>query len=174
MDGLVFGGQVSSNQVTKAWAISGITRISTDLPVTLVNRNDTSLIGSYNNGVNGVGFGNLDVALDALQLNHNPGNGQPYFNTSLCSVPPLSSVGNAPRRSFYGPGMDNSDIALVKDTALGKTKLLEFRWETFNTFNHPQFFGANSVDGNINDSTFGRVIISMSQRLMQLPLKCCF
>ena len=30
--------------------------------------NDTSLIGSYNNGVNGIGFGNPDIAPGSLQL----------------------------------------------------------------------------------------------------------
>jgi len=115
------------------------------------------LIGSYNNGVNGVGFSNLDVAQGPLGLNGNPGNGQPYFNTALFSVPTLGSPGSASRRMFYGPGLNNWDIALLKETRFSESKVLEFRMETFHTFNHAQFFGANSVDGNINDSTFGQV-----------------
>jgi hypothetical protein len=163
-----------SNQATKGWAISGITRFSSGLPVTLVNPNDTSLVGSYNNGVNGVGFGNLDVAPGRLQVNGNPGNGQPYFNTGLFSVPALGSPGDASRRLFYGPGMANWDIALLKETHFTESEVLEFRLETFNTFNHPQFFGATSVDGNINDSTFGQVLNAMSPRLMQAALKFRF
>jgi hypothetical protein len=46
--------------------------------------------------------------------------------------------------------------------------------ETFNTFNHPQFFGANTVDGNINDTTFGHIISADSPRLMQAALKFRF
>jgi hypothetical protein len=163
-----------SNQATKGWAISGITRFSSGLPVTLVNPNDTSLVGSYNNGVNGVGFGNLDVAPGSLQLNGDPGNGQPYFNTALFSVPALGSPGDASRRLFYGPGMNSWDVALLKETHFTESKVLEFRLETFNTFNHPQLFGANSVDGNINDSTFGQVLNAMSPRLMQAALKFRF
>ena len=163
-----------SNKATKGWAISGITRFSSGLPVTLVNPNDTALIGSFNNGVNGVGFSNLNVAPGPLQINGNRGNDQPYFNTSLFSVPALGSPGNASRRLFYGPGMDNWDIALLKETHFSESKVLEFRIETFNTFNHAQFFGANSVDGNINDSTFGQVINAMSPRLMQAALKFRF
>ena len=163
-----------SNRTTDGWAISGITRFSTGLPVTLINPNDTALIGSFNNGVNGVGFSNLDVASGSLELNHNPRNGQPYINTSLFAVPSLGSPGNAARRFFYGPGMDNWDIALLKDTHFGESKVLEFRIETFNTFNHAQFFGANSVDGNINDATFGRVVSANSPRLMQAALKFRF
>jgi hypothetical protein len=163
-----------SNRATQGWAITGITRFSSGLPVTLLNPNDTSLIGSYNNGVNGVGFGNLNVAPGGLQLNANPGNGQPYFNTSLFSLPALGSPGNASRRLFYGPGMDNWDIALLKETHFTESKILEFRLETFNTFNHAQFFGANTVDGNINDTTFGRIISADSPRLMQAALKFRF
>lgn len=171
------------SHLTTGWAISGITRFSTGVPVTMVNPNDTALIGSFNNGVNGNGFSNLDISLGPLDINHNPRNGQPYFNTSLFSVPGIDSPnnlpglgcpGNAARRFFYGPGMDNWDIALLKDTALSESKTLEFRLETFNTFNHAQFFGANSVDGNINDSTFGRVVSAMPPRLIQAALKFSF
>jgi hypothetical protein len=40
---------------------------------------------------------------------------------------------------FYGPGMDNFDIALHKMTRFSETRALELRFETFNTFNHAQF-----------------------------------
>jgi hypothetical protein len=162
------------NRWTKGWAISGVTRFSSGLPVTLINPNDTALIGSFNNGVNGNGFSDLDVASGPLDLNHNPRNGEPYFNTSLFSLPTLGSPGNASRRFFYGPGMNNWDMALLKDTPLTESKSLEFRLETFNTFNHAQFFGPSSVDGNINDSTFGQVISAMAPRLMQAALKFRF
>jgi hypothetical protein len=161
------------NELTK-WAVSGITRFSSGLPVTLVNPNDTSLVGSYNNGVNGVGFSNLNVAPGPLQINENPRNGQPYFNTALFSIPALGSPGAASRRLFYGPELANWDISLLKETHFTEIKVLEFRLETFNTFNHAQFFGANSVDGNINDSTFGQVVNVMSPRLMQMALKFRF
>jgi hypothetical protein len=163
-----------SNRMTKGWAVSGITRFSKGLPVTLVNPNDTALVGSFNNGVNGNGFADLDLSSGSLQLNHNPRNGQVYFNTSIFSIPALGSPGTASRRFFYGPGIENWDIALLKDTNLTESKVLEFRLETFNTFNHAQFFGANSVDGNVNDSTFGQVVSAMPPRLMQIALKFQF
>jgi hypothetical protein len=162
------------NRWTSGWAVSGVTRFSTGLPVTLINPNDTALIGTFNNGVNGNAFSDLDVASGALDINHNPRNGQPYFNASLFGLPALGSPGDASRRFFYGPGISNWDVALLKDTALTESKGLEFRLETFNTFNHAQFFGATSVDGNINDSTFGQVVSAMPPRLMQAALKFRF
>ena len=109
-----------------------------------------------------------------MQVNHNPRNGQPYFNASLFSLPSLGSPGTASRRFFYGPGLNNWDIALLKDTPLTESKSLEFRLESFNTFNHAQFFGASSVDGNINSATFGYVVAATSPRLMQAALKFRF
>lgn len=162
-----------SNRATKGWALSGITRYSTGVPVTLVNPNDTALIGSFNNGVNGVGFSGLNVS-SPVQINSNPRNGEPYFDPSDFSLPALGSPGTASRRFFYGPGLSNWDIALLKDVSFSESKVLELRWETFNTFNHAQFFGANSVDGNFNDSTFGRVVSAMPPRLMQVALKFRF
>jgi hypothetical protein len=70
--------------------------------------------------------------------------------------------------------MNNWDIALLKETQFTESKTLEFRLETFNTFNHAQFFGANAVDGNINDSTFGQIVNAMSPRLVQVALKFRF
>ena len=49
-----------------------------------------------------------------LDLNHNPRNGQPYFNTAPFSENALGTPGTAPRRFFSGPGMDNFDMTLSK------------------------------------------------------------
>jgi hypothetical protein len=63
---------------------------------------------------------------------------------------------NAKRRFFYGPGINNFDLALHKVTKITESKTLEFRFETFNTFNHVQFDPNGSIGGNINSPTFGR------------------
>jgi len=109
-----------------------------------------------------------------MQINHNPRNGLPYFNTSLFSANALGTPGTASRRSFYGPGMLNFDLALLKDVRLSESKSLQFRLESFNTFNHAQFFGAAAVDGGIDDNLFGQVVHAASPRLMQIALKFTF
>jgi hypothetical protein len=108
-----------------------------------------------------------------LKINHNPANG-PAFNTSCFTTPPLGSQGNAPRRSFYGPGIHNTDLALSKVTSLGNSTVLELRLEAFNVFNHAQFYGANSVDGNINSPTFGAIVHAAPPRIGQVAMKVRF
>jgi hypothetical protein len=163
-----------TNRWTEGWEISGITRFSSGLPVTLVNFGDNSLLGSEPNGVNNFGIDEPDYKGGPLNLNKNPRNGKPYFNTAQFSENALGTPGSAKRRFFYGPGMDNFDMALLKNVRLTESKSLQFRLEAFNAFNHAQFFGPQAVDGNIASSTFGQVISASSPRLVQLGLKFFF
>jgi hypothetical protein len=65
---------------------------------------------------------------------------------------------DAKRRIFYGPGINNFDLALHKVTNITESKTLELRFETFNTFNHAQFYPNGSIGGNINSPTFWHVL----------------
>ena len=164
----------ASNRWTTGWQISGITHFTSGLPVTLINYGDNSLLGAEPNGVNNYGVDEPDYAGGALDLNHNPRNGHPYFNTARFSDNVLGTPGTAKRRFFYGPGLDNYDMALVKELRMTESKSLQFRLEGFNVFNHAQFFGAQSVDGNIGSSTFGEVVSAAAPRLVQLGAKFFF
>jgi hypothetical protein len=164
----------TANRWTQGWGISGITRFSSGFPVTLFNYGDNSLLGAEPNGINNFGVDEPDFTPGPLDLNHNPRNGQPYFNTSLFSLQPLGSPGNSPRRFFYGPGINNFDMALLKTVRLKESTSLQFRLEAFNVFNHAQFYGPASVDGNINSTTFGQVVSAAPPRLMQAGVKLEF
>jgi hypothetical protein len=164
----------NANRWTKGWAISGITRFSSGFPVTLYNYGDNSLLGTQPNGVNNFGVDEPEYTPGNLAINRNPRNGRPYFNTALFSIQPLGQPGNARRRFFYGPGIDNYDVALLKEVPLTETKSLQFRMEEFNVLNHAQFYGPAAVDGNIDGSTFGQVVSAAAPRLMQFAIKFSF
>ncbi len=160
--------------LTRGWSISGITRISSGFPVTLKSNNDNSLQGSIPNGVNNYSLDTADYNGQPLNFNGNPRNGLPYFNPEAFSESTLGSPGNAARRSFYGPGSFNSDIALLRNFKFTESRALQFRLETFNTFNHAQFFGPAAVQGNIDSPLFGQVVKAAPPRLVQLALKLTF
>ncbi len=165
----------SSSPWSLGWEISGITHFSSGLPVTLINYGDNSLLGAEPNGINNYGIDEPDYAGGPLDLNHNPRHGF-YFNPSQFRENALGTPGNAKRRFFHGPGMDNYDMALLKTVRLTESKSLQFRVEGFNVFNHAQFFGPQSVDGNIADqgTTFGQVVNADPPRLVQLGAKFFF
>jgi hypothetical protein len=165
----------ATNRWTQGWALSGITHFSSGFPVTLYNYGDNSLLGAEPNGVNNYGVDQPQYTPGPLDLNHNPRqDNHVYFNTALFSLQPLGQPGNARRRFFYGPGIDNYDMALSKTTPLTESKSLEFRVEAFNIFNHAQFYGPTSVNGNINSSSFGEVVSAAAPRLMQVAVKFNF
>jgi hypothetical protein len=70
--------------------------------------------------------------------------------------------------------MDNFDMALLKNLRLKESKSLQLRLEGFNVFNHAQFFGPQSVDGNISSATFGRAVSADAPRLIQFGAKLLF
>jgi hypothetical protein len=100
--------------------------------------------------------------------------GRPAFNTALFPEESMGELGNAKRRNFYGPGINNFDLTLQKLLRLTEAKSLEFRLEAFNAFNHAQFYGPASVDGQIEDPNFGRIVSAQAPRLVQLAAKFSF
>jgi hypothetical protein len=164
-----------SNRWGNGWEISGIARFSTGFPVTLTNFGDTSLWGTQSNGINNLPVDEPSTQAGPLELNRNPRNGASYFNTALFSVPSLGDPGNARRRFFSGPGIDNYDMSLQKSLSLSESRSLVLRAEAFNVFNHAQFYGPQAVNGNITDNTeFGNVVSAAAPRLLQLAAKLLF
>ena len=104
-----------TNRLTEGWSISGTTRFSTGFPVTLYDQSDSSLQGSLGNGVNNQLIDTPVFTPGSLNINTNPRNGRPAFNTALFQPEALGQVGNAARRSFYGPGINNFDVQVSKN-----------------------------------------------------------
>src|SRR5207247_8755572 len=71
------------NRLTQGWSIAGITRFSTGFPVTLYNNTDTSLLGTFGNGVNNDLLDTPDMALGPLEIHNNPRDGKHALNSSL-------------------------------------------------------------------------------------------
>ncbi len=160
-------------RLTGGWSISGTTRFASGFPVTLYDNSDHSLIGTLGNGVNNDLLDTPNFTPGPLHINSNPQNG-PAFNTFLFSQETLGHLGNASRRFFYGPGINNFDMSLAKDLRITESKSVEFRVEGFNVFNHAQFYGPATVDGQRNDSDFGKIVGAAPPRLMQAALKFTF
>jgi hypothetical protein len=161
-------------RVTQGWELSGITRASSGFPVTLKSNNDNSLQGSIPNGVNNYSLDIGQYTGAPLSLNGNPRNGLPYFNPDAFTQAPLGTLGNASRRSFYGPGALNFNLSLLRNFSLTESKLLQLRIESFNTFNHTQFFGPGAVQGNLDSPLFGQAVKTADARIMQMALKFTF
>jgi hypothetical protein len=164
----------AADRWTQGWSVSGIIRFATGLPVTFASFGDNYLVQVQNNGVNSISMDLPNYTPGNLKINNKPRNGLPYFNTALFTPNALGTPGTSSRRFFYGPGINNFDWALLKDLHLAESKTLEFRMESFNTFNHAQFYGANGVGGNVNSQTFGSVVSAAAPRILQIAAKFYF
>jgi hypothetical protein len=162
------------NWIVAGWGLAGIARFTSGLPVTLLNNNDTSLLGTIPNGINNNGVDTPEWSGNSLSLRTNPRGGVPVFDASQLTLPGLGTMGNARRRFFSGPGLEDVDATLLKSVPLGDGRNLEFRAEAFNLFNHAQFFGAAAVEGNISSGSFGSAVSAMPPRLMQIALRYSF
>jgi hypothetical protein len=162
------------DRLTEGWSLSGTMRFATGFPVTLFDDSDRSLLGTLGNGVNNELLDTPQMSLGPLQINTNPRNGQPTFNTSLFAPEALGQLGNAPRRFFHGPGIENFDIQLSKTIRITEFKSVDIRVEAFNLLNHAQFYGPSSVNGEVDDPNFGSVVSAASPRLVQVAVKFHF
>lgn len=159
-----------ARRLTEGWVFSGIARFSSGFPVTITENDDRSLIGNTSVGPTG-SSDEPNYTPGKLLMQTNPRKGGTYFNTSLFSLENLGQFGNAKRRFFSGPGIDNWDMALAKKIRLTETKSLELRGEFFNVFNHAQF---DTPSGLINSSTFGVVTNANDPRIGQVAAKLEF
>jgi hypothetical protein len=99
-----------------------------------------------------------------------------YFNPNAFSREIIGTLGNAGRGNFHGPGINNTDLALVKELRWTEERRIELRLETYNTFNHTQFrFSSNILSfQDINSSNFGRTLTAAPGRIVQLAAKIYF
>jgi hypothetical protein len=160
------------NKLAGGWAFSGITTFATGLPVTLSEADDASLTGTQGTEAP-IDLPNFSGG--KILATTNPRKGGTYFNTSLFSGETVGTIGNSRRRFFHGPGLNNWDMALLKNTKLTETKSLELRFEAFNAFNHASFTGVGSPGfGTFGSPGFGVVSADISPRLLQIAAKFHF
>jgi hypothetical protein len=78
-------------------------------------------------------------------------------------------VGNAGRNTYQQPGLNNWDLSMFKNFRISEDLSAQFRWETFNSWNHTQFGNCERQhpERNVRAITGTRV----TARRMQLGLK---
>jgi hypothetical protein len=150
------------------WQTLGIVTLQTGRPFTVALLPE---IDNSNTGRSSLGFG----ANDRPNLVGNPQAGSrtpdQWFNTNAFAFPSFGSFGTAGRNILEGPGYQNVNASLLKNTSLTETWTLQFRAEFFNLFNHPNF---DLPDNFLGSPTFGRIGSALSPRHVQFGLKLLF
>jgi hypothetical protein len=180
------------------WQLSGVTVLQTGTPFNITEPTDRSLsgagsdrpdftgtevvfhdprntdtsLGGPNRAFNGTGGG---TGTASTNPSFRRVGGSAYYCAALCGTSPVDTragrFGSLGRNVFHGPGKINFDVTLMKRTRIGENKIIEFRSEFFNVFNHANFGNPN---GNIGSVNFGRITTTDDPRLIQFGLKFHF
>ena len=168
-------GNFAERLVAGGWQVSGVT----------IAESGSNLQGGGSNltyngpDVLGLGGNTTNRPNEVAPVSY-PHQQKAWFSTSSFAAPAApwtaagaggTGFGNAGKDAVVGPGLFNWNIALFKDFPIHEDFKLQFRAESFNTFNHTEW---NEVDGGSNDGNFGQVTSTADPRVLQFGLKLLF
>jgi outer membrane receptor protein involved in Fe transport len=152
------------SRIVGGWQLSGIFTLADGTPVSVSQIADTASLNATNRP-------------DATGISPIPAHqsAQQFWNVAAfnASSPNLTWLpGNAGRNTLITPGTRNVDLSLARNIRLRENHSLNFRFETFNSTNHPNW-NAPAADAR-SASTFGVVTSAKTMRELQLGLKYVF
>jgi hypothetical protein len=150
------------NHFIRNWQFSGIYSAQTGQPLTVTLSSDTSNTGATARP-NRLADGNLPS--DQRNIHH-------WFDSSAFAAATCVCFGNSGRNIIRIPGFSDLDLSVIRDFYIHERFRLQFRAESFNLMNHPNFGLPNAVIGNPLVGTISTVI--NPQRQNQFALKLYF
>ncbi len=156
----------AANAVLGGWELSGIATFKAGIPIGIFGNDQPTYGGNPRPDV----IGNVHAAHPSIHE---------WFNTGAFQYAPYGSFGNAPRyfSNLRGPHYQDWDTAIEKNWYLREQMRIQFRFETFNTFNHPNFYtpeagatawqGCDPNGGSGCASSFGTITQTFAPRNVQ-------
>lgn len=167
--GKLFGSSKNSfgKFLLNGWRVNGITSMRTGFPL-----NITSGADNFGSGQS------LGQRPDYLGGDMRAGTGDyrtSNLHTYIVKTPFVPNgkgeYGNLGGYVLTGPGSQNFDFSIFKESKIGERSTIQFRTEFFNVFNHTNFGNPNT---NLNSGTFGRITSAAIPREIQFGLKFLF
>ncbi len=144
------------------WQFSGITTFRSGAPDDVFTGQDIA----------GTGAGSQRAILvKNPNLPRNQRTLERMFDTSSAVLPAPGTLAKTGRNTVNGLGINNWDIAVFKEFPLDEQRNIEFRFETFNTFNHTQLAVFSTV---MSSALFGQATSARNPRNAQASLKFRF
>ncbi len=161
--------------VLGGWQLSGIVTMQSGAPLA-IGLSGSNVASLFNFTTN---TGNRPNVVAPVSY---PQSVNEWFSTESFSAPACTTGpdcwGDLGHNNIRGPGRDNWNLSLFKSfTFNDRGTRLEFRAESFNTWNHTQFKGDYNNGGistNFGSSNFGAVTAAFDPREFQLGLKLVF
>jgi hypothetical protein len=121
--------------ITDGWSVSGVTSFISGSPYT------PGMATTYTSDITGSTEGARITVVGDPRLSKGEKDFSRNFRQEAFALTPVGSFGNAGIGILRGPGINNWDIAVNRafPLGLGERRVLQFRGEFFNAFNHTQF-----------------------------------
>jgi hypothetical protein len=177
------GQSGAEGKLLGGWELSGITTYTSGTSMTVTQSTDpfacstdstTGLCSASSpagTGLRGLGISAYGVArpnqVAPVVMTKKPSN---WFSTSSFQRA-SGAFGNVGSGSMLGPGFQKWDIALAKNTKIGERVNVQVRVESFDVFNHPNFWAVGTTMGG---TSFGSVTSDHEPRLLQMGGKVTF
>ncbi len=151
-----------AGHLAAGWSINGITTFQAGQPLWVTVANNLL----NNNG----GNNSADITCSHVGT---PKTVSQWFDTTCFAAPPAYTFGNGGVGHVRGPGINNTDFSIAKDTTLGaENRRLRFEADFFNLFNTAHFGNPNTTFGNPGFGTIGGD--RLPPRIIQLGAKLSF
>ena len=155
-----------ADAVVGGWEISGIATFKGGLPLSVFGNQWNSFGGDPRPNI----VGNPKPAHQTKSSTVPNG----WANIAAFAYAPYGSFGNAPRymSNLRGPHYDNWDTALEKNWSIRESMRAQFRFETFNSFNHPNFYAPGPGNMSLySPGSFGEITTAFPGRIVQFAGK---
>ena len=173
----------ATNLAVGGWQFTGIATFQQGFPFSVLANDIYGLLEAYNQRANIVANPRSGFHKNVNQ----------WFNTAAFTQPLAGQFGTSGRNILLDPGINNWDLGLGKNFAMGERVNFQLRVEAFNAFNHTQWGvdpsspaaaasgpGTGAVDRNVNDqppsanTNFGRITWARPGRVLQIGGKLTF
>ncbi len=157
--------------IVNGWQFNAIGSFSSGTPFTVYDSNNVSLQGQAPE-ISGFYSSRPDLISNPNAGPHTPNQWvNPADFLRLNPNTQAGQFGNEGRNVVRGPGIADLDLSLFKTFNIGETKRIQFRAESFNIMNHPNFY---LPENDIASPEFGQILQAGPPRLFQLALKFLF
>jgi hypothetical protein len=157
------------------WQVSGIVTMQSGAPIDITYTANSEGAGFHKNVANVVpNTRNRPDLTGTISYPHKVGE---WFDPAAFSAPATGTWGNLSHAALRGPGRQNWNLSVFKNFNFTERARLEFRVETFNTWNHTQFRGdiqGGGISTALGASDFGQVTAAFDPRQIQFGLKLFF